>query len=126
MSIAGDRFAKSLFFGDGRDAVGGSVNRRDRRDRTESPESETQNPPPRGDGATRLSPESRYWFLRASVVRFLLVPGLRLRDTHFLVFVLKLVELPINAALGEQLLVAADLADLALVHDDDLVGSLNG
>src|SRR5438309_11201143 len=48
------------------------------------------------------------------------------RSDSFLVFVLQLVELIVNAALGEELLMCADLADLSLVHDDDLVGALNG
>src|SRR5579864_4760771 len=54
--------------------------------------------------------------------------GLRLTrwgDGDFLVFVLQLVELVVNAALGEQLLVRAHLAYAALVHDDNLVGALH-
>src|SRR6185369_7454916 len=43
----------------------------------------------------------------------------------FLVFVLQLVKLVVNTAVGEQLLVRADLAHLAFMHNDDLVGSLN-
>ena len=48
------------------------------------------------------------------------------RYRQLLVLVLQLVELPVDAAMGQQLLVRADLADLALVHHDDLVGALNG
>ena len=48
------------------------------------------------------------------------------RGWNFLVFVLQLVKLVIDSALREQLLVSAHLADLALVHDDNLVRSLNG
>ena len=44
----------------------------------------------------------------------------------FLVFVLELVELPVEAAVGEQLLVGALLAELAFVHDEDGVGALDG
>src|SRR6266702_8864059 len=47
-------------------------------------------------------------------------------DAHFLVFVLELVQLPIEAALGEQLLVRAHLAQLALVNHEDRVGALHG
>jgi hypothetical protein len=43
----------------------------------------------------------------------------------FLILVLELVKLEVNAALGEQLLVRAHFADLAFVHDDDLVGALH-
>ena len=39
---------------------------------------------------------------------------------------MKLVELEVDAALGEELLVSAHFADLAFVHDDDLVGTLHG
>ena len=44
----------------------------------------------------------------------------------FLVPVLELVELPVEAALGEQFLVGAAFAELALVHDEDGVGALDG
>src|SRR3954466_3343097 len=44
----------------------------------------------------------------------------------FLIFVLELVELPVYAALAEQMLVAAHLAHASFVHDDDLVGALDG
>ena len=43
----------------------------------------------------------------------------------FLVLVLQLVELPVEAAMGEQLLVGAHLAQLALVHDEDGIGALH-
>src|SRR5947209_17390046 len=45
---------------------------------------------------------------------------------NFLVLVLELVELPVNAALREQLLMASHFAHPALMHHDDLVGALNG
>ena len=45
---------------------------------------------------------------------------------EFLVFVLELVKLVIQATLGEELLVGALLAELAAVHDEDGVGALNG
>src|SRR5271165_2896505 len=47
------------------------------------------------------------------------------RTGNFLVFVLKLVELPVDATVGEQLLVGADLAYPSLVHDDDFVSTLD-
>ncbi len=50
----------------------------------------------------------------------------RNRRWLLLVLVLQLVELPVDAALGQQLLVRADLAHLALMHHDDLVGALHG
>ena len=43
----------------------------------------------------------------------------------FLVFVLQLVKLPVDSAFGQQFLVRSHFAQLALVHDDDLVGALN-
>ena len=52
--------------------------------------------------------------------------GRRHRDAEFLVFVLELVELVVEAALGEELLVGAALAELASVHDEDLVRGLDG
>src|SRR5271156_538681 len=45
---------------------------------------------------------------------------------RLLIFVLQLIELVVNAALGQQLLVRSHLADLAFVHHDDLVGALDG
>ena len=45
---------------------------------------------------------------------------------ELLVAVLELVELPVEAALGEELLVGAALAELAFVHDEDGVGALDG
>ena len=45
---------------------------------------------------------------------------------EFLVFVLKLVELVVEAVEGEELLVGALLAEMALVHDEDDVGALDG
>jgi hypothetical protein len=45
--------------------------------------------------------------------------------TYFLVFVLELVELVINSAIGEQFLVTAHFANFSFVHHDDLVGALN-
>src|SRR5262249_41657799 len=58
--------------------------------------------------------------------RLIVRAHLGLAHAQLLVFVLELVELPVDAAVGEQLLVAADLAHLAFVHDDDLVGALDG
>ena len=43
-----------------------------------------------------------------------------------LVLVLKAVELPVDAAVREELLVRAVLAELAFVHDKDGVGALHG
>lgn len=51
---------------------------------------------------------------------------LRGRDAEFLIFVLELVELPVEAALCEEFLVAAHLAELALVHDENGVCALHG
>src|SRR5258708_31267399 len=48
------------------------------------------------------------------------------RRAQFLVFVLQLVQLPVDAALGAQLLVAADFAELTFVHDHDLVTPPDG
>ncbi len=45
---------------------------------------------------------------------------------RLLILVLELVELPVKAALGQQLLVRAHLAQLALVHDQDGIGALHG
>ena len=45
---------------------------------------------------------------------------------NLLILVLQLIELVVDAALREQLLVRAHLADLPLMHNDDLVGALNG
>src|SRR5882672_6811063 len=50
----------------------------------------------------------------------------RPRHTYLLVFVLELIELPVNAALGEQLLVRSHFPHLTFVHNDDLVGALDG
>src|ERR1041385_5271256 len=44
----------------------------------------------------------------------------------FLVLVLKLIQRPINAAQREQFLVRSALAQLALVHDENPVGALDG
>src|SRR5580692_53673 len=49
----------------------------------------------------------------------------RREDAALLVFVLELVELPVEAALGEQFLVRAHLAELAFVHHKDGVGALH-
>src|SRR6185312_11250957 len=43
----------------------------------------------------------------------------------FLVPVLKLIKTPVDAAMGEELLVAAHFAKLAAMHDEDSVGALN-
>ena len=47
-------------------------------------------------------------------------------DADFLILVLELVELPVEAAVGEQFLVRTHLAELPLVHDEDRVCALNG
>ena len=44
----------------------------------------------------------------------------------FLVLVLKLVELEVEAVLGEELLVGALFAELTFVHDEDGVRALDG
>ena len=44
----------------------------------------------------------------------------------FLVFVLELVELVVEAAVGEELLVGALFAEASLVHDEDGIGALDG
>ena len=44
---------------------------------------------------------------------------------QFLIFVLELIELPVEAALREQFLVGAQLSELAFVHDEDGFGALN-
>ena len=46
--------------------------------------------------------------------------------SNLLILVLQLIELVINAAIGEQLLVGTDFAHLAFVHHDNFVGALNG
>src|SRR5580692_4782108 len=46
--------------------------------------------------------------------------------SNFLVFILQLIELVVNAVLGEQLLVRTHLPNLPFVHHDNLVGALNG
>src|SRR5580700_1691291 len=48
------------------------------------------------------------------------------RHIDFLVFVLELIQLEVNPALGQELLVGAHFADLAFVHNDDFVGALHG
>src|SRR5271169_412658 len=45
---------------------------------------------------------------------------------HLLILILQLVELVVNSALGQQLLVRSHFADLPFVHHDDLVGTLDG
>src|SRR6266853_1619764 len=45
---------------------------------------------------------------------------------HLLILILQLIQLVVNPALGQQLLVRSHLADLAFVHHDDLVGALDG
>src|SRR6266481_7163458 len=46
-------------------------------------------------------------------------------DRNLLIFILQLIELVINAVLGEQLLVGTHFAHLSLVHDDNFVGALD-
>ena len=45
---------------------------------------------------------------------------------QFLILVLQLVELVVDSAIRQQFLMSAHFADLAFVHDDDLVGTLDG
>src|SRR5579863_4733858 len=53
--------------------------------------------------------------------------GRDLRATgNLLIAVLQLIQLVVNPALGQQLLVSPDLPHLTFVHDDDLVGALDG
>src|SRR5512142_2046784 len=80
------------------------------------------------------SPRRRGTDSQLGTVNCLIVPDHRSRlycrfgreNGDFLVLVLELVELVVDAALGEQLLVRAHFSNLALVHDDDLVGALHG
>ena len=44
----------------------------------------------------------------------------------FLIAILKLIELPVQTALSEELLVGPALAKLSLVHDENGVGALDG
>jgi hypothetical protein len=44
---------------------------------------------------------------------------------HFLILVLQLIKLPVNPTLSQQLLVGTQLAQLALVHDQDSVRLLH-
>ena len=48
------------------------------------------------------------------------------RFAELLILVLELVQLPVEAAVGEKLLVGSTFAKLALVHDEDGVRALNG
>src|ERR1700683_3719822 len=52
--------------------------------------------------------------------------GRGLHCWHLLIFILQLVKLVVNSALGQKLLVRSHLANLPLVHADDRVGALNG
>ena len=45
--------------------------------------------------------------------------------SNLLVFILQLIQFVIKPALGQQLLVRADLANSPFVHDDDLVAALD-
>src|SRR5439155_17484944 len=47
------------------------------------------------------------------------------RDGDFLILVLQLIQLVINAALSKQLLMCAALPHASLVHNDDLIAALN-
>src|SRR5208337_3003273 len=64
------------------------------------------------------------WMAQRSVVRVRRDRGSP--RWHFLVFILQLIELVINPALSQQLLMRSHLADLAFVHHDNLVGALDG
>ena len=48
------------------------------------------------------------------------------KNVLLLILVLKLIELPVKAAVAQQLLVGAHLAQLAFVHDEDGIGPLHG
>ena len=50
---------------------------------------------------------------------------LRPYGQYFLIFVLELVELPVETALGEQFLVGTGFAELAFMHYQDHVGALD-
>ena len=58
-------------------------------------------------------------------VELIVGANLRLRYTQFLVLVLELVELKVNATLGQKLLMRAHFAHMPFVHDDDLIGTLD-
>ena len=47
------------------------------------------------------------------------------RFAELLILVLELVQLPVEAAVGEKLLVGSLLAELAFVHDQDGIGRLH-
>src|SRR5258708_1190007 len=49
----------------------------------------------------------------------------RPRYIDLLILVLQLIQLEVNPALGQELLVRSHFADLAFVHDDDFVGALH-
>ncbi len=49
----------------------------------------------------------------------------RPRHIDLLIFVLQLVELVVDAALGQEFLMRAHFADLSLVHNDDFVSALH-
>ena len=59
-------------------------------------------------------------------MQILSVVGADLGDAELLFLVLELIELPVDSAMGEQFLMIANLSDVAFVHDDNLVGTLNG
>src|SRR5215470_3496123 len=54
----------------------------------------------------------------------------RFRGAHeaadILIFVLQAIQIPVDTPLGQELLVGARLAKLALVHHEDPIGSLDG
>ena len=50
----------------------------------------------------------------------------RREEAGFLILVLELLELPVEAALRQKLLVRTHLAQLAFVHDENGFGALNG
>src|ERR1700731_852857 len=82
--------------------------------------------------AARISHSAYYAISKVSrveksrTVYLVVCTNLRLCDAQFLVFILQLIKLPINAALAKQLLVGSNFADVAFVHHDDLVSALNG
>ena len=80
--------------------------------------------PKGGTAETRAGEAARWIFVTQLNSVFPTHCHFRFRG-DFLIFVLQLVELVVNAALGQQLLMRSNFAQLALVHDDDFIGALN-
>src|SRR5690348_11332952 len=75
-----------------------------------------------------LAATNKNWMLSRPQAVALVVGPCRHRrhNSEFLVFVLELVELVVDATLCQQLLVRAHFAQLGLMHHDDLVCPLHG